>query len=78
MSFPGTVPGYVCVLLRDSPCRKPGDSPQVYMRVLLWICLLKARGQSPGMYACFAMDLLAESPGTVPRYVCVFCYGFAC
>jgi hypothetical protein len=33
VSFPGTVPGYVCV---------------------------KTRGQSLGVFACFAMDLLAE------------------
>ena len=36
--------------------------------------LLNTRGQSLGMYACFAL----EYSGTVPGYESVFCYGFAC
>jgi hypothetical protein len=40
------------MICRPECPRKPGDSPRVCMRV--------RRGQSPGMYACFASDFLAD------------------
>jgi hypothetical protein len=53
VSFPGTVPGYVCVKTR-------GQSLDMYACLGGGKLLQKVFGLSPGMYTCFVMDLLAE------------------